>query len=130
MLDTTRSVNNLGLLYLNLARYDQAEPLLRTALNGFEKALPDGWERYNTQSMLGASVAGQKRYQEAEPLVVSGYEALIQRKAAIPPANASVMDHAGQRVIQLYRDWGKPEKVSEWTKRMRSNAASSSAPPR
>ena len=59
--DTTRSVSNLGRLYLNLGRYDQAEPLLRTALTGFEKALPDGWERYNTQSMLGASLAGQTR---------------------------------------------------------------------
>ena len=71
-----------------------------------------------TQSLLGASVAGQKRYQEAEPLAVDAYEALIQRKSSISPANASVMDQAGRRVIQLYRDWGKPEKAAEWAKRM------------
>ncbi len=116
--ETLRSVNNLGLLYLNLGRHDQAEPLLRTALSGFEKAVPDGWERYNCQSMLGASIAGQKRFQEAEPLVVSAYQELVRRTKAIPPANASVVDQAGQRVIQLYRDWGKPEKVSEWAKRV------------
>ena len=116
--DTIRSVNTLGLLYLNLGRYDEAESLLRTALSGYEKAVPDGWEQYNAQSMLGASVAGQKRYQEAEPLAVQAYDALIQRKASIPPANASVMDQAGQRVIQLYRDWGKLEKAAEWAKRL------------
>jgi eukaryotic-like serine/threonine-protein kinase len=116
--ETLRSVNNLGLIYLKLRRHDQAESLLRTALSGFEKAVPDGWERYNCQSMLGASIAGQKRFQEGEPLVVSAYQELVQRTKAIPPANASVVDQAGQRVIQLYRDWGKPEKVSEWAKRV------------
>ncbi len=87
--------------------------------------MPDGWERYNCQSMLGASIAGQKRYQDAEPLVVAAYEALIQRKASIPPANVSVIDQAGQRVIQLYRDWGKPEKSAEWTRRLERSKASS-----
>jgi non-specific serine/threonine protein kinase/serine/threonine-protein kinase len=116
--ETVRSVNNLGLLYLKLRRYDQAESLLRTALSGFEKDVADGWERYNCQSMLGASIAGQKRFQEGEPLVISAYQELVQRAAAIPPANASVVDQAGQRVIQLYRDWGRPEKVLEWAKRV------------
>jgi tetratricopeptide (TPR) repeat protein len=116
--ETVRSVNNLGLLYLKLRRYDQAESLLRTALSGFEKDVPDGWERYNCQSMLGASIAGQKRFEEGEPLVISAYQELVQRAAAIPPANASVVDQAGQRVIQLYRDWGRPEKVLEWAKRV------------
>jgi tetratricopeptide (TPR) repeat protein len=116
--ETVRGVTNLGLVNLNLGRHEQAESLLRAALTSYEKIAPDGWERYNCQSLLGASVAGQKRYQEAEPLAVDAYEALIQRKSSISPANASVMDQAGRRVIQLYRDWGKPEKAAEWAKRM------------
>ena len=123
--ETARSVNNLGLLNLNLGRHEQAESLLRTALNAYEKAMPNGWERYNCQSMLGASIAGQKRYQDAEPLMVAAYEALIQRKASIPLANVPVIDQAGQRVIQLYRDWGKPEKSAEWTRRLERSKASS-----
>ena len=120
--ETLRSVSNLGLLYLNVGRYDEAESLLRNALSAYEKSVPDGWERYHARSMLGASVAGQKRYQEAEPLAVEAYEALIQRKASVPPANASVVDQAGQRVMKLYRDWRKPEKVTEWAKRLSSAA--------
>jgi non-specific serine/threonine protein kinase/serine/threonine-protein kinase len=123
--DTARSINNLGLLNLNLGRHEQAESLLRTASNAYEKAMPNGWERYNCQSMLGASIAGQKRYQDAEPLMVAAYEALIQRKSSIPLANVPVIDQAGQRVIQLYRDWGKPEKSAEWTRRIERSKASS-----
>jgi tetratricopeptide (TPR) repeat protein len=123
--ETVRGVTNLGLVNLNLGRHEQAESLLRAALTSYEKIAPDGWERYNCESLLGASVAGQKRYQEAEPLAVEAYDALIQRKSSISPANVSVMDQAGRRVIQLYRDWGKPEKAAEWAKRVRSSAASS-----
>jgi hypothetical protein len=74
--------------------------------------------------MLGASLAGQKRYPETEPVVIGAYEALVQRKASIPPANASVVDQAGRRVVQLYRNWGKPEKIAEWTRRLRTSPAS------
>ena len=116
--ETVRGVTNLGLVNLNLGRHEQAESLLRAALTSYQKIAPDGWERYNCQSLLGASVAGQKRYQEAEPLAVDAYEALIQQKSSLSPANASVMDQAGRRVIQLYRDWGKPEKAAEWAKRV------------
>jgi tetratricopeptide (TPR) repeat protein len=114
----TVRVTNLGLVNLNLGRHEQAESLLRAALTSYEKIAPDGWERYNCQSLLGASVAGQKRYQEAEPLAVDAYEALMRRKSSISPANASVMDQAGRRVIQLYRNWGKPEKAAESAKRV------------
>src|ERR1700694_2037020 len=87
--DTLRSINNLGLLYLNVGRYGQAESLLRAALNSYEKIAPDTWERYNCESMLGASLTGQKKYQEAEPLAIDGYEAMIQRKATIPAGSSS-----------------------------------------
>jgi serine/threonine protein kinase/Tfp pilus assembly protein PilF len=126
--DTVRSANHLGLLFLNVGRYEQAESLLRAALKGYEKVAPESWEQYNCQSLLGASVTGQERYQEAEPFVVAGYEGLVQRRAAIPPANASVLDHAGQRLIQLYRGWGRTDKLAEWERRLKTGTSSSSAP--
>jgi hypothetical protein len=76
--------------------------------------------------MLGASLTGEKKYREAEPLVIDGYEAMIQRKATIPAGNSSALDQAGQRIVQLYRSWGKAEKAAEWAKTLeRSNARGS-----
>jgi len=126
--DTIRSLNQLGLLYVNLGQYEQAESILRTALTRYEKVAPEGWERYNCQSMLGASLSGQRRYQEAEPLVLDGYEALVQRKANIPPADASVIDRAGRRIIELYRGWGRTDQMDAWAGRLKATSRSSSAP--
>ena len=83
-------------------------------------AFPDSWERYNCESLLGASLIGQKKYDEAEPVITSSYTAMSQRKATIPAGNTSALDEAGQRIIQLYRSWSKPEKAAEWTKTLRS----------
>jgi serine/threonine protein kinase/heme exporter protein D len=114
-LDTLRSMNALALLYLNTGRSTQAESLLRAALGIYEMQSPDSWERYNCTSMLGGSLAAQNRYEEAEPLLVQGYEALLQKRSMIPAGNSAV-DEAGQRIVQLYRSWRKADKAAEWTK--------------
>ena len=122
--DTLRSITNLALVHLNDGKYVQAESLLRAALASYEKVASDGWERYNCESMLGASLAGQQKYEEAEPLVTRGFEGLIQTKATIPPGNASALDQAGQRIIQLYRSWGKREKATQWAHRIAGSGTS------
>jgi hypothetical protein len=53
-------------------------------------------------------------YVDAEPLLVSGYQGMVQREAAIPPESRCVVMQAGERIVQFYRSWGKPEKAAEW----------------
>jgi len=93
-------------------------PLFEKALRGYEKSAAGEWERYNCQSLLGWSLAGQKKYAEAEPLVTAAYEGILQREATIPVANRRVLAEAGQRVCSFYQDWGKPDKASEWKQRL------------
>jgi hypothetical protein len=47
-------------------------------------------------------------------MLVVGYEGLLQRRASMPANNRSALGHAAQWLVQLYQDWGKPEKVAEW----------------
>jgi hypothetical protein len=105
---------------LNVGKHEEAESLLRTALTGYEQTSPDGWERYSCASMLGATLTGQKKYQEAEPLLIDGYEEMIRRKATIPAGNESALDRAGQRILHLYRSWGKTAEAAAWTKTIES----------
>ena len=52
--------------------WTEAEPLLRECLAIREKTQPDVWPTFNTQSLLGGALLGQKKYADAEPLLLAG----------------------------------------------------------
>ena len=56
----------------------------RQCLKRREARQPDDWWRYHTMSQLGAALAGQRRYTEAEPLLIGGYEGLRARAGKSP----------------------------------------------
>ena len=111
--DITDTMASLSEPWILQHRYSDAEPLIREALNIVLQASPDSRKRYYLESLLGATLTGQKRYAEAEPLLLSGYVG-IHRKATIPASSNSNLKQAGESVLQLYRDWGQPEKAAEW----------------
>jgi tetratricopeptide (TPR) repeat protein len=123
---TALALGSLGELRLGQRQYSDAEPFLHEALIKYEK-LPDGWRRYRIQSLLGGSLAGQRKYIEAEPLLLSGYQGMIQRQGAAPiEARPDVEgEQAGERIVQLYLDWGKPEQASEWQSKLQARKAAS-----
>ena len=76
------------------------------ALEELSKRVADSWERYNCESLLGASLTGQQEYEEAEPLVTAAYLTLSEKKSTIPAIQSAALDQAKLRVTQLYRSWG------------------------
>ena len=92
----------------------EAEGLLRECLAIREKVLPEGhWQRANAKSILGGSLLVQKKFDEAEPLLLSGYDGLAQAK----DTPAERLTEAQQRVVELYEKWGKPEQAEAWRKK-------------
>ena len=112
-LSTTNSKVALARVWLLQRKYEASESLLREAINDYEK-LPDRWERYLVQSMLGESLAGQRKYPEAEPLLLSGYQGIVKREGAIPEDDRVEVETALDQIGQLYQDWGKAEQAAEW----------------
>jgi non-specific serine/threonine protein kinase/serine/threonine-protein kinase len=112
--DTLRSAASLGLVRLQQQRYKEAESILRPAVGLYDKGAQDGWNRYNTESLLGASLVGQRRLAEAEPLLLSGVNGLLRLRDTIPIPNLHNLERAGQWVVRLYEDWRKPDKAAEW----------------
>jgi hypothetical protein len=82
------------------------------------KKRPNAWQRFRAESLLGASLAGQKKYAEAEALLLSGYQGILAREATIPAFLRIELDRAGQWIVQLYQDWGKPEQAAEWKEKL------------
>jgi eukaryotic-like serine/threonine-protein kinase len=121
--DTLVSLAALGDVRLARHKYREAELSLREAVESREKITPDSWERYQADCLLGASLAGQKKYAAAEPLLLSGYQGLVRRAATIPAADKSVVELAEDWIVKLYRDWGKPEEAARWRARLKAGTA-------
>lgn len=73
-----------GMAVLGMKGFAEAEPLLRECPAIREKAQPDAWTTFNTQSLLGGAPLGQKKYAGAEPLLLKGYEGMKAREKTIP----------------------------------------------
>jgi serine/threonine protein kinase len=128
--DTLASVDDLALAYQSQDKFAQAEPLAREALEFNRKKQPDDWQRFRAESLLGASLAGQKKYAEAEPLLLEGYAGMAARKARIAVPDWYHLDRAGDWLVQLYQAWGKPLKATEWRKKLQASETSSFSVPR
>jgi eukaryotic-like serine/threonine-protein kinase len=112
--DTLESATALAETEVKEGKYIDAEPLLHEALSGYVKSDPDSWERFKAQSLLGASLAGQHKFADAEPLLADGYHGMARQTASIPFDERAAIGEAGQRIVALYESWGKPEMAAEW----------------
>jgi serine/threonine protein kinase len=114
--NTLMIMGNLGKGYIQTGQTAKAVPILRECLAIRETKEPDGWRTFDTKSMLGAALVGEKRYSEAEPLLLGGYEGLRQREATIPPVHKIRLIEALRRLVQLYDAWGKADEAARWRK--------------
>ena len=117
--NTLDSMNNVARDSLD-AKPAEAEALLRQSLAIREKRAPDDWPTFVTRSLLGASLVGQKKYAEAEPFLLAGYQGLKDREAKIPANAQSETTDALERIIRLYDNWGKKNKADEWRQKRAS----------
>jgi tetratricopeptide (TPR) repeat protein len=115
--DTMASAADLVLAYLSQGKFIESEPLAREVLEFNRNKQPDDWQRFRAESLLGASLAGQKKYAEAEPLLLAGYQGMLERKDRIDVPDWYHMNRAREWLVQLYDAWGKPAKAAEWRKK-------------
>ncbi|HXJ96259.1 MAG TPA: serine/threonine-protein kinase [Terriglobia bacterium] len=114
---TMNAAADLALAYLSQGKFAQCELLAREAVQADQKDRPDDWQRFRAESLLGASLARENKYAEAEPLLLGGYQGMLVRKDRIPVPYRYHLDMAHRWVVQLYRAWGRPEKAAEWKKK-------------
>ncbi len=108
----------LTLHLLTQQKFSEAEAPACESLAIREKTAPDDWRTFNSRSMVGASLLGQKKYPEAEPLLLSGCEGMKQREKSIPAVGKMRLREALQRLGELYEARGEKEKAAEWKKKV------------
>ena len=99
----------LGLCLTRTGQAAEGEPLLRAALaDGSQVDRGDFAHTIgNLQTALGECLLAQKRYSEAEPLLLTGHDDLERR---LGPQNRLTLQ-ATHRLHDLYLAWKKPEQA-------------------
>jgi serine/threonine-protein kinase len=109
--DFITTLRYLGLGLTHTGRAKEAEPDLREALSRSEKSRLK-YESYyaQTEGALGECLSAQKRYNEAEPLLLSSYEVLKKSSSQ----NSPQLKTALQRLVKLYENWGRPDAANQY----------------
>jgi tetratricopeptide (TPR) repeat protein len=118
---------------LLLHRCEEAEQLAREAKQIYENDKnnrPDSDDvlRCYLLNVLGGALLGQKKYAEAEPLLLQGYEGLKQREATMIAPYRPYFKEAGERIIRYYQETNQPEKAREWREKILLRSETSAQP--
>jgi len=100
-----------GLILSKLGRNDEAEKALREAVKLREENLPD--KHFMTalsRGALGEFLTTQKRFAEAEPLLLASYEGLKNAQSADSPRIRT----GTERLVTLYTNWGRPSEANTY----------------
>jgi tetratricopeptide (TPR) repeat protein len=116
-MDTMLAAIELALAHIADGKYAESLPLAREVLEFNERTQPNDWHRFCAMSLLGACLAGQKKYADAEPLLLEGYQGMLARKDRMQVADFRFLDRSREWIVGLYQAWDKPEKSAEWATR-------------
>jgi serine/threonine protein kinase len=109
-------------------KFNDAERLLRDCLKIWEAKQLDNWLTFNVRSLLGSALLGQKKYAEAEPLLLQGYDGMKAREAKIRPRSKVCLTEALERLVQLYEAVDKKDEAVKWRKQLEERKAARNKP--
>jgi len=122
----------LGRIRLQQQKYADAEAWLREGVDLIGSVWVDYWRRCDGQSLLGGSLLSQKKYVEAETLLMKAYEGLNQVQEKVPVTDRSEykarLIEALERLVQLYDARDKKDKADEWRKKLNETKAAPKPP--
>jgi eukaryotic-like serine/threonine-protein kinase len=128
-LDAASALATLGLTLIRENKFAEAESRLRESLAISGKQSDLLLPSY-TQSVLGEALAGEKKYADAEQLLLQGYRGMKEKENLIYGNRARILMDAAQRLVALYTAWEKPDSAAQWSATVDSirKAAPTTAP--
>jgi tetratricopeptide (TPR) repeat protein len=104
----------LAALYLDAKKPTNAEPVFREWLKNAPQLSPPFWRVHLVTSLLGESLLAQKKYAEAEQLLIKGYEGMKNESTAIRLQCGDRIPRTLDLLIQLATETNDAEKASKW----------------
>ena len=109
-----RSLTNLGECQLKLQKYAAAEVSLHEAWEMSKQDVNARWPYFNVQRLLATAMLKQKRYQEAEPLLLEAHEGLVRGSGANRYVRALFIPETIDSLVELYENTGQKAKAEHW----------------
>jgi tetratricopeptide (TPR) repeat protein len=126
--ETLATMRDLADCLVRQGRALEAEPIARSCLAGRLEKEPDLWTTFETRRLLGSIFAAQKKYIEAEPLLVAGYQGMKERESKVPAPERVRLSEGLKSIVMLYDGWGKRQEANEWRKKLLSDTAAAKLP--
>jgi serine/threonine protein kinase len=106
--------------YRSLARLStrEASELLLESLALYRELSPNDWKTANLQSLAGDALLKQKKYAEAEPLLLGAYERLEELEGSMPEVERVCIWQCCQRIVQLFSAWNRPTELHHWSQEL------------
>jgi eukaryotic-like serine/threonine-protein kinase len=98
----------------------EAEPIARECLEIRRKIMPPGqWQIYGALSAVGESLLTQKKYAEAEPLLLEAHAEMLKRTPTpiTAPFTASIA-RTVSGLVDLYTATSEPAKAAVWQQKL------------
>jgi hypothetical protein len=112
--DVAGSMTLLSGLLIDTGHYAEALKLATDAKAIWLKALAPGhWRTASAEAAEGAALAGLRRFDEAEPLLLKGYDVLHSDTAAVH----IYVTNSSRWLAKLYQDMGQSEKAARYAVR-------------
>jgi serine/threonine-protein kinase len=111
---TALALSGLGRVVLDRGDAAGAEPVLREAIAWHEKKASPAWQYAGEMRRIGTSLAAQRKYAAAEPLLLKSLDA---RSAQWGERHELTLDSV-RALIEFYESWGKSEKAREYRARL------------
>jgi tetratricopeptide (TPR) repeat protein len=123
----------LGWSLSEIGETEDAEALIGQGLAMCRVTLPDGhWLTAEAEGVLGATLTAQRRYRDAESLLLRSYKALASAPGESDDAKGTMPRRTAQIlrwIIELYDSWEKPEKADDWRRRLAALSDDDPGPP-
>jgi tetratricopeptide (TPR) repeat protein len=113
--DVLAALFNLAGNLFRQGKFAEAETFARECLTVRESKFPDDWQMFHCRSFLGAILFGQKQYEQAESLLLSGYNGMRQREGNIPPVDRQYyLRSTASYLVKLYEATGRADEAVRW----------------
>ncbi|MCX6929063.1 MAG: serine/threonine-protein kinase, partial [Verrucomicrobia bacterium] len=112
------ALEELAIVLRHQGKLADAEMAFRENMDILKEKLPDDWSTFSAISLMGGILLEEKKYAQAEPLLLSGYEGLKSRETKMPVIAKSRLKKCLEQLVQLYEATDSAAKVTEWKKKL------------